>query len=63
MMDLRRQFNSFIHNKTFKTWNEYPQNTALFTDSGMKFLDQDGYNKQECDLWLDNGFFSYAWIN
>ena len=63
MRDLRSEFSKFIHNKTFESWNEYPQDTALFTDKGMKVLGKDGYHKQECDFWLGNGFFSYAWIN
>ena len=63
MQDLRREFGNFIHNETFGTWNKYPQNTALFTDSGVKVLGKDGYHQQECDFWLENGFFSYAWIN
>lgn len=63
MKDLRQQFGRFIHNEDLKAWKKYPQHTALFTDNGMKILDQDGYHKEECDFWLDNGFFSYAWIN
>ena len=63
MRDLRSEFSKFSHNKTLKSWNEYPQNTALFTDKGVKVLGEDGYHKQECDFWFDNGFFSYAWIN
>ena len=63
MGDLRREFGKFIHDKSFGAWNKYPQNTALFTDSGVIVLGPDGYHREECDFWLDNGFFSYAWIN
>ena len=63
MRDLRREFANFIHNKPFVSWHEYPQNTALFTDRGLKVLGEDGYHKTECGFWLDNGFFPYAWIN
>ena len=64
MRDLRREFNKFIHDELKdSSWKEYPENTALFTDNGMKVLTQKGYHKQECDFWLDNEFFSYGWIN
>ena len=63
MRDLRTEFSKFIHNKPFTSWGKYPQNTSVFTDGGEKILGRDGYHKKECDFWLDNGFFPYAWIN
>ncbi|KAL9965728.1 hypothetical protein ACROYT_G029570 [Oculina patagonica] len=64
MTDLRKEFSKFIHDELKDTsWKEYPENTALFTDNGVKVLDEDGYHKEECEFWLDNGFFPYAWIN
>ena len=63
MRDLRREFGNFIHDELNTSWKEYPQNSALFTDNGVKVLNKDGYHNQECDFWLDNGFFSYGWIN
>ena len=64
--DLRREFSKFIHNElTLKdaSWREYPQSTTLFTDIGVKVLDEHGYHKEECSFWLGNGFFAYGWIN
>lgn len=64
IQDLRRELSKFIHDELKDTsWKEYPGNTALFTNDGMKILNKDGYQKQECDFWLDNGFLPYAWIN
>jgi len=64
MRNLRREFGKFIHDDLKDSyWKQYPEHTALFTNSGVKVLNKDGYHKQECDFWLDNGFFSYAWIN
>ena len=61
--DLRREFGKFIHNQPFVSWYGYPQNTAFFTDGGVKVIGEDGYHKVECDFWLANGFFAYGWIN
>ena len=64
MRNLRREFGKFIHGDLKdSSWKQYPEHTAVFTDSGMEILNKDGYHKQECDFWLDNGFFPYAWIN
>ncbi|XP_022788579.1 uncharacterized protein LOC111328420 [Stylophora pistillata] len=66
MRDLRREFGKFIYNEfTFQdaSWKEFPGSTALFTDSGIKVLDNHGYHMEECAFWLNNGFFSYGWIN
>ena len=64
MRNLRREFGKFIHNELKdSSWKQYPEHTALFTNNDMKVLNKDGYHKQECDFWFDNGFFPYAWIN
>ena len=64
MRTLRREFGKFIHNELkCSPWKQYPEHTALFTNSDMIVLNKGGYHKQECDFWLDNGFFPYAWIN
>ena len=65
MVDLRREFGEFINRKgNVKTeeWKVYPSKTALFTDEGVQ-VPGDEYHKEQCNFWLENGFFSYAWIN
>ena len=66
MKDLRREFGKFINNEFNQEdapWKKFPKSTALFTDSGVKVLDSNGYHTEECAFWLNNGFFSYGWIN
>ena len=64
MNDLRREFGEFMKKGIVKTesWKEYPNKTALFTDGGVN-VPENEYHKVQCDLWLNNTFFSYAWIN
>jgi len=64
MVDLRRELGEFIHIGTVKekSWREYPESTALFTDDGVS-VPKEEYHKKECDFWLGQGFFSYGWIN
>ena len=64
MKDLRREFGEFINKGTVKneSWKAYPHRTSLFTDNGVE-VPADEYHKKQCNFWLDNGFFSYAWIN
>ena len=65
MTDLRREFGEFINaNGTVKTeaWKTYPSKTALFSDKGVQ-VPADEYHKEQCNFWLENEFFSYAWIN
>ena len=65
MRDLRREFGAFINTKgTVKTeaWKAYPGKTALFTEKGVQ-VPAEEYHKEQCNFWLENGFFSYAWIN
>lgn len=62
MEDLRREFGEFINSKgNVKTeaWKAYPSKTALFTDKGVR-IPADEYHKEQCNFWLENGFFSYA---
>ena len=59
MKDLRREFGEFINAKgTVKTesWKTYPGKTALFTDGGVQ-VPADEYHKEQCNFWLENGFF------
>ena len=64
MMDLRRELGEFINKGALKeeSWREYPESTALFTDNGVS-VPKEEYHKKECDFWLEQGFFSYGWIN
>ena len=64
MNDLRREFGEFIYKGSVKdkSWKEYPESTALFTDNGVSVPIEE-YHKRECDFWIEKGFFSYGWIN
>ena len=64
MKDLRREFGEFIKKGTVKKelWKAYPNKTTLFTDSGVE-VPENEYHEDQCNFWLNNGFFSYAWIN
>ena len=65
MRDLRRELGTFIHHRRVygKSWREYPNATALFTNNGVEVLTNRGYHEKECSFWMENGFFPYAWIN
>lgn len=41
-------------------WENYSACTALISDH---VFPMEHYNKDKCDFWLREGFFSYAWIN
>ncbi|XP_052254793.1 neurotactin-like isoform X4 [Dreissena polymorpha] len=43
-----------------KDWKPYPASTALVSEVTNV---TSGYHTAECNFWLRNGFFSYAWIN
>ena len=64
MKHLRRELGEFIYKGTVKdkSWKEYPESTALFTDNGVSVTKEE-YHKRECDFWIKHGFFSYGWIN
>lgn len=63
MKDLRREIGSFMQTGKVESaaWKSYPENTALFTNHGLKVVPS--YHKEECQFWMSRGFFSYAWIN
>lgn len=42
------------------TWPEYPAATALLSDS-LSVVPS--YSADRCELWKENGLYSYAWIN
>ncbi|XP_018548383.1 para-nitrobenzyl esterase [Lates calcarifer] len=46
--------------KMGKEWPEYPSATALLSHNLSRFQD---YSAARCDLWQENGLFSYAWTN
>ena len=59
---LRREIMSFVKsgNPSSSEWRPYPENTSLVSD----VVDvSSSYHGTECQFWLRNGFFSYAWIN
>ena len=59
---LRKEILSFIKTGHPATpeWKPYPMATSLV----MEVTDvTNGYHETECQFWLKNGFFSYAWIN
>lgn len=64
MKELRREFGEFINKGNVKDESRkpYPSKTAFFSDSGVEVPTEE-YHKKQCDFWLRNGFFSYAWIN
>ncbi|XP_043120657.1 para-nitrobenzyl esterase [Puntigrus tetrazona] len=41
-------------------WEEFPSRVALL-DKNISFVKS--YSRERCDLWEENGFYSYAWIN
>ncbi|KAK2895011.1 hypothetical protein Q8A67_012240 [Cirrhinus molitorella] len=41
-------------------WPEFPSHVALL-DKNISFVTS--YSRERCDLWEENGFYSYAWIN
>ena len=59
---LRTQFKSFMLNGQPEeaTWKSARTRVAVLDDHVFTV---EQYNKARCDFWLNNGFFSYAWIN
>lgn len=52
-----------LHNLTGRMpeeWPEFPSHVALL-DKNVSFVKS--YSRERCDLWEQNGFYSYAWIN
>lgn len=41
-------------------WQEYPSATALLTDS---LIAAHNYSAPRCELWKENGLYSYGWMN
>ncbi|KAI7802661.1 para-nitrobenzyl esterase [Triplophysa rosa] len=54
----------FLHfakeGKMPEEWSEYPSHTAVL---GKNVSFTMSYSGQRCDLWEENGFYSYAWMN
>ena len=60
--NVRNEVFSFIrygHPKSI-SWGSYPSSTANLSSTTNVLT---AYNPVECEFWLKNGFFSYAWIN
>ncbi|XP_045206997.2 para-nitrobenzyl esterase-like [Mercenaria mercenaria] len=59
---VQREISSFV--KTGKPdtadWLQYPDSTAELDTETKAFR---GYHSSQCEFWLQNGFFSYSWIN
>lgn len=52
-----------LHNVTGRMpeeWPEFPSSVALL-DKNISFVLN--YSRERCDLWEQNDFYSYAWIN
>ena len=59
--NVQKEVMSFVRNgKPTSDWITYPGATALLSHNTEVVK---GYNPTQCEVWLDNGFFSYAWIN
>ena len=60
--NVREEILSFVHHGYPKTvaWQPYPAVTANFSSSTGMLT---SYNPVQCEFWLQNGFFVYAWIN
>ena len=60
--NMRDEIVSFVRNGYPKTntWLPYPDKTANLS---VKTNPLSAYNPVKCQFWLQNGFFSYAWIN
>lgn len=43
-----------------KEWLPYPNSTAILNEN-ITIVKE--YSPNKCKFWLDNGFFSYSWIN
>ena len=60
--NVRDEILSFVHHGYPKSsaWLPYPAVTA---NVSSKTSALSAYNPVQCEFWLQNGFFSYAWIN
>ena len=60
--NVRSEVSSFvIHGRpNSTTWHGYPSVVANLSSTTIT---QKAYNPTQCEFWLHNGFFSYAWIN
>ena len=60
--NVRNEVISFVHNGQPSThaWQRYP-NTTVKLSSQTSIVS--AYNPVQCEFWMQNGFFSYAWIN
>lgn len=60
--NIRREILSFAKtgNPFSKEWSPFPDSVALLSDVSKV---TSGYHSYQCDFWMKNGFFDYAWVN
>ncbi|KAL5010044.1 hypothetical protein ScPMuIL_012349 [Solemya velum] len=59
--NIRKAVLSFVRTgKPSARWGRFEEMTALLSER-IEFVD--GYHVRECQFWLNNGFFNYAWLN
>ncbi|XP_052241317.1 para-nitrobenzyl esterase-like [Dreissena polymorpha] len=59
--NVQQEVMSFVKKgRPFSAWRPYPEATALLSHVTTT---SSGYNPAQCEFWLQNGFFSYGWIN
>lgn len=60
--NIRREFLSFVETGSpySKDWLPYPENIALMSSQTTAAA---GYHSQQCNFWMQNGFFNYSWVN
>lgn len=62
---LKKILKSFVH--TGKPgplpWSKYPSKTAILRNRQTQMLDfgSEGIQRQQCDMWTDNGFDKFGW--
>ena len=60
--NVQNEIMSFIHEGKPKSisWKQYPDVTA---DLSFETAAISAFHPVQCEFWLENGFFGYAWIN
>ena len=60
--NVRREILAFVHtgHPYSYSWHPYPYTTANLSSQTKPLK---AYNPIQCEFWLHNGFYSYAWLN
>lgn len=60
--NIRREIMSFVQNGSPYSidWLPFPESVALLSDDTTV---TSGYHAYQCNFWMQNGFFSYSWVN